>query len=231
MLNERASRRKDDSTPPPGKLSSPEMDLPNVLPGFEQINRYWDKRQCVFAAKILPGEFYVSKQGEMIVTVLGSCVSACIRDPIVGVGGMNHFMLPEQRENMVASRRESDESTRYGNWAMEFLINEILKLGGRRGNLEIKLFGGSRVIQGMKNLDVGSGNVDFVRDYIRQEGLKIQSEDLGGTFPRKVLYFPDTGSVKVRKLKSIANNKLLERETQYAKQIKGKPTQGEVELF
>mgnify|MGYP003384246087 FL=1 len=93
------------------------------------------------------------------------------------------------------------------------------------------MFGGSRVIQGMKNLDVGSGNVDFVRDYIRQEGLKIQSEDLGGTFPRKVLYFPDTGSVKVRKLKSIANNKLLERETQYAKQIKGKPTQGEVELF
>ncbi|MBL4866157.1 MAG: chemoreceptor glutamine deamidase CheD [Pseudomonadales bacterium] len=207
------------------------MPQPPAVSGFGHINRYWDKRQNVYAAKILPGEFYVSKEGEMIVTVLGSCVSACIRDPSIGVGGMNHFMLPQHNGNFGDGQGINNESARYGNWAMEYLINEVLKLGGRRARLEVKLFGGSRVLKGMKNMDVGAGNVDFVRHYVKQEGLKITSEDLGGTYPRKVLYFPDTGSVKIRKLKSTANDKVIERETQYAKQIAGKPRKGEIEIF
>lgn len=213
-----------------GKMPPPMLKQPSAPIGFGHINRYWDFRQSVYAAKILPGELYVSAEGEMIVTVLGSCVSACIRDRNLGVGGMNHFMLPEQGTGVAQMLGDVGESTRYGNWAMESLINGILKLGGRRGALEVKLFGGSRVLKGMKTSDVGAGNINFVRDYLHQEGLSIVSEDLGGEYPRKVLYFPDTGSVKIRKLKTMANDKVIQRENQYAETI-SKPVAGDIELF
>lgn len=113
-------------------MISETQDLPPALPGFEHVNRYWDVRMSLPAAKILPGEFYVSRTGEMIVTVLGSCVSACIRDRQLGIGGMNHFMLPHKGAHSTEVWGSAVSSaSRYGNWAMEFLINEILKLGGR----------------------------------------------------------------------------------------------------
>lgn len=204
---------------------------PKVLNGFEHINRYWDKRLGVYAAKILPGQLYVSKSGEMVVTVLGSCVSACVRDPINGVGGMNHFMLPVQHAEKRGVSPELTDAARYGNWAMEFLINEVLKNGGVRKNLEVKLFGGGRVLAGMNKMDVGQKNIDFILHYLDQENIKIAVQDLGGEFPRKVLYFSDTGSVKVRKLKTTRNNVVYERENDYAQTINQKPTQGEIELF
>lgn len=208
----------------------PSGPQPTPLRGFAHINRYWDPRQGVYAAKILPGQFYVSCAGEMIVTVLGSCISACVRDRVAGIGGMNHFMLPVMREERRDTAPVSD-SARYGNWAMEYLINEILKNGGRRENLEVKVFGGGKVLSNMNLMDVGAKNIDFVHRYLQSEGLRITSEDVGDIYPRKVLYFPDTGSVKVRKLKTTRNDVLVEREQQYAKSINARPAQGDVELF
>lgn len=208
----------------------PSSPQPTPLRGFGHINRYWDPRQGVYAAKILPGQFYVSNAGEMIVTVLGSCIAACIRDRVTGIGGMNHFMLPVMREERKDNAPVSD-SARYGNWAMEYLINEILKSGGRKDNLEVKVFGGGRVLSNMSMIDVGAKNIEFVHTYLRSEGLRVVSEDVGDIFPRKVLYFPDTGSVKVRKLKTTRNDVVVEREQQYAKSINTRPSQGDVELF
>lgn len=213
-------------------FSNPSTPQPKPLKGFSHINRYWDKRQGVYAAKILPGEFYVSNHGEMIVTVLGSCISACVRDRVKGIGGMNHFMLPVQSEKMSASPNTPyTESARYGNWAMEFLINEILKNGGDKKHIEIKVFGGGKVLASMSKIDIGRKNIEFVRTFIANEALYLAAEDLGGLYPRKVLYFPDTGSVKVRKLKTMRNSVVYEREKNYAESINKKPTSGDIELF
>ncbi len=212
--------------------SEPHGKQPKAPKGFAHINRYWDKKQGVYAAKILPGEFYVSIAGEMIVTVLGSCISACVRDKYNGVGGMNHFMLPMQRENMNARTLSAlSESARYGNWAMEYLINEVLKNGGDKRNLEVKIFGGGKVLESMNQIDIGRKNIEFVHQFIANEGLKLAAEDVGDQFPRKVLYFPDTGSVKVRKLKTVRNDVVFERERSYARSINTTPTQGDIELF
>tara|TARA_R110001592_G_scaffold38315_2_gene126473 strand:- start:14414 stop:15052 length:639 start_codon:yes stop_codon:yes gene_type:complete len=205
--------------------------LPPVLPGFEHINRYWDKQMNLPAAKIMPGEFYVSKTGEMIVTVLGSCISACIRDVQLGIGGMNHFMLPMQGEYSSEQWGNSVSSaSRYGNWAMEFLINEILKLGGTRRNLEIKVFGGGRVLSNMT--DIGERNIAYVKKYIYEENFELAACDVGDIYPRKVLYFPDTGSVKVRKLRHAENDTILQREISYSHDLNNKSAKsGGVELF
>lgn len=207
------------------------VQAPRSLPGFEHINRYWDKRMNLAAAKIMPGEFYVSLHGEMIVTVLGSCVSACIRDRVHGIGGMNHFMLPVQGEHSSAQWGSSDVSSasRYGNWAMEFLINEILKAGGERKNLEVKVFGGGNVLSNMTS--IGARNIEFVKTYIAEEGLQIVASDVGDQFPRKVLYFPDTGAVKVRKMRQTRNDTVIQREKAYIEDINKQPKSGEIELF
>lgn len=201
---------------------------PPALAGFQDINRYWDQRMNLWAAKILPGEFYVSMHGEMISTVLGSCVAACIRDSVRGVGGMNHFMLPQESEHSHGWGGDSLE-TRYGNWAMEALINEVLKRGGKRGYLEVKLFGGGAVLENMT--DIGERNIEFVRHFLEEEGLRIVAEDLGGSTPRKVLYFPDTGAVRIRRLKTVSNATLYSREQAYANKVSSTSTDGSVELF
>ena len=205
--------------------------LPRPLRGFAHVNRYWDKRLNIPAAKILPGQFYVSNQGEMIATVLGSCISACIRDKTTGVGGMNHFMLPSGSNGPSASWQNSkvSASLRYGEWAMEFLINEILKHGGNKKNFEVKIFGGGKILQNMT--DIGERNINFVLEFLAQEDLAISSSDLGDNCPRKVLYFSDTGKVKMKRLRSIHNNTIREREQEYAQSIEKEPSSGDVELF
>jgi chemotaxis protein CheD len=203
-----------------------------ALRGFADINRYWDRQRDCYAAKILPGEYYVTTNDEIIVTVLGSCVSACIRDPIMRIGGMNHFMLPASGHPESSLRTSFDsDATRYGFFAMEKLINDILKNGGRREALEIKLFGGGKVIQHMKEADIGNRNISFVREYLKTEGFNVAAEDLGDIYPRKVVYYPMTGRVQVKKLRNIHNNTILERETGYKQQLEQKPVTGDIELF
>lgn len=207
----------------------PRGGRPDSLPGFEHINRYWDKNHGTHAAKLLPGEYYVSLSGEMIVTVLGSCVSACIRDRVFGIGGMNHFMLPIGAEGGSSNSAWNSAATRYGNFAMEALINDILKSGGRRENLEVKIFGGGAVLDNMTN--VGQQNIAFVREFIQMEGLELLAEDVGDIYPRKVHYFPQSGRVRMKKLRSMHNRTIVERETSYMDSLGANPIEGEIDLF
>ncbi|MFC1750155.1 chemoreceptor glutamine deamidase CheD [Pseudomonadota bacterium] len=203
--------------------------LPPILEGFAHINRYWDKSADVSTAKILPGEYYVTEHDEVVVTVLGSCVSACIRDTRLGIGGMNHFMLPVQHDYAAAHSKIDSMATRYGNYAMEALINDILKNGGRRSNLEIKLFGGGMILEHMT--DVGKKNIKFVHEFLQTEGLAVIAEDLGDIYPRKVHYYPKTGRVRMKKLRSLHNRTIIDREVNYMDSLESKPIEGEIDLF
>ncbi len=214
-----------------GRIAPNDAQPQQALPQFEHISRHWDSEHSIFTARLLPGEYYVTRHTEMISTVLGSCVSACIRDARLGYGGMNHFMLPlDGSMGQSVWGAAASAATRYGNVAMERLINDILKLGGKRENLEIKLVGGGRVLADMTT-DIGARNIAFVRDYVAAEGFKVLGEDLGDVFPRKVVYFPQTGRIRVRKLSSGRDETLAARERQYLQQLDTKPVENEVELF
>lgn len=205
-------------------------DFPGTLPGFSHINRYWDPNGNGITAKILPGQYYVTVHDEAVVTTLGSCVSACIRDRVFGIGGMNHFMLPDERirENGAGTKMGS-ESARYGVFAMELLINEILKNGGRRENLEIKITGGGQVLA--NHTDIGKRNIDFVRHFLDIEGLEVTAEEVGDIYPRKVYYFPNTGKVRVRKLRNTHRHVISKDERDYRESLLRRQTQSHVELF
>ncbi len=203
--------------------------LPPALPQFAHIGRAWDAQQGAAVARLLPGEYYVTRNDEIIFTVLGSCVSACIRERTLGIGGMNHFMLPLDRSGGTSAwGGELSSATRYGNVAMERLINDILKLGGQRANLEFKVVGGGKVLD--MAIDVGARNVEFVRDYLKTEGFMITGEDLGDRFARKLYYCPKTGQVRVKRLTSTVNRAIFEREQQLAP-TKAQVESGSVELF
>mgnify|MGYP000855582026 CR=1 FL=1 len=201
------------------------------LAGFEAINRYWDKDHEAEAAKILPGEYYVTLNDELVTTVLGSCVSACIRDKVFGIGGMNHFMLPLSESGGWGGAQDlTSTATRFGNYAMEHMINDILKNGAHKKYLEAKIFGGGRIMQAA-HTDIGMQNINFVRDYLMTEGIPIVGEDVGDVYPRKVIYFPNSGRARVKKLKTLHNDTILQRETQYQQAIDNEPVAGEIELF
>ncbi|MCL1886652.1 MAG: chemoreceptor glutamine deamidase CheD [Betaproteobacteria bacterium] len=191
-------------------------------------NIYYDRSFDIDAAKILPGEYFFTPKDMVIVTVLGSCVSACIRDRVTGVGGMNHFMLPENNndgEGLLSS------SMRYGTYAMEILVNDLLKAGASRENLEAKVFGGGHVLSSFSTINVGQRNSQFVRDYLKTERIRVTAEDLEDVYPRKVYFFPRTGRVMVKKLKRLNNNTITNRELDYANRLRGEPMAGSVDLF
>jgi chemotaxis protein CheD len=205
---------------------------PPAVAGFQGIHRFWDPATERWTAKVLPGEFYVTRHDEAISTVLGSCISACISDQRIGCGGMNHFMLPEDSGGGGSDRwmdPTSGLATRYGSHAMERLINELLKLGARREQLEIKLFGGGRILASMT--DVGARNASFVRHYLESEGLKIAAEDLGDIYPRRIIYFPQTGKVRVRRLQPLEATAIADRERRYQGDLARQSGGGDVELF
>ena len=200
-----------------------------VLPGFESINRYWDRTHQMQAAKILPGEYYVTMNDEIITTVLGSCVSACVWDKKTGIGGMNHFMLPLSHNGEWGGSELISTANRYGNYAMEHMINDILTHGGQRSNLAVKIFGGGKIISEMSN--IGIKNISFVHGYIKNEELQLVSEDVGDIFPRKIVFFAKTGRVRVKKLKQMHNDTLIKRERAYQQDIEESPVEGSIELF
>lgn len=190
---------------------------------------YFDRIFDCEAAKISPGEYYFTDKDMVIVTVLGSCVAACIRDSVSGIGGMNHFMLPE----CASADKDSpvSESMRYGTYAMEVLINQLLRNGARRENLEAKIFGGGNVLRSFTTTNVGDRNALFVRKFLKDEHIRVAGEDLLDIYPRKVYFFPKTGRVLVKKLKQLNNYTLVKREEVYARKLKNNDVSGEVELF
>ena len=156
---------------------------------------YYDSAFQCQAVKVLPNEYYVTDEDLMISTVLGSCVAACIHDPKTGVGGMNHFMLPEGDMQSPASA-----TMRYGAFAMEVLINELLKAGASRDRLEAKVFGGGAVLSAMQQMNIGERNGQFVLNYLKTEGIPVKAQDLGDVHARRINYFPRDGRVMVRKM-------------------------------
>jgi chemotaxis protein CheD len=201
-----------------------DQETTKVCPAAPEI--YYDRNFNTQAAKVLPGGYYVTARDMMIVTVLGSCVSACIRDPVNKIGGMNHFMLPEHSG-------EADDpmssSARYGAYAMEILINNLLKMGADRRCLEAKLFGAGRVLAGVT--DVGKRNARFALEYLQKENIRVAAQDLGNVYPRKVYYFPQSGLVKLKTLRNLHNDTIVQREREYRSCIDTLPITGEVELF
>ena len=189
-------------------------------------NLYFDRHFSKDAAKVLPGEYFVTGQGMLLVTVLGSCVAACVRDADARVGGINHFMLPDDGQRDALGR-----SARYGTYAMEMLINHLLKMGARRSRLEAKVFGGGAVMASLASSNVGTRNAEFVLNYLKVEKIPIVAKDLLDSYPRKVYYFPDTGKVLVKKLHRVHNETLFSRERDYKDRLSGARIEGDVELF
>ena len=176
---------------------------------------------------LLSGECFVSNVPDhVIVTILGSCVSACMYDPVAQIGGMNHFLLPE---GPTSSAADDNDAARYGCYAMEELINAILKRGGMKKRLEVKIFGGANVIE--SSTQIGSRNVAFVRDFLRNERLPIVSEDLGGDYPRRVRFYPTTGKAMMLRLRRKDDFAVVKDEKAHLKTIQRKPVEGSIELF
>ncbi len=194
---------------------------------------YWDHRFQRSVIQLLPGDYQVVNNAQMMVTILGSCVAACIRDKYNSIGGMNHFMLPGDSKISARPRWDNLDSAaaRYGDLAMEKLINNIIKLGGRRENLEAKIFGGANMFNGGLNTDIGLQNVQFVNEYLEVEKIKITSMDTGGDNARKVYYIPQTGEVYLKRIDRSKNNTIQLRESQYLKQAKAARTIAEISFF
>jgi chemotaxis protein CheD len=182
------------------------------------------------AVKLLPGEYFVSNDDIVLSTVLGSCISACMWDRTAKVGGMNHFMLPGDNGRSGAEPDPIGLAGRYGVFAMEQLINELIKSGARKANLEAKLFGGGAVLKNFTAINVGERNAEFVLDFLRTEGIRVASQDLLDVFPRRVAFFPVSGRALCRKLAQ-ADASVVSAEQQYNARINTAKVGGEVELF
>lgn len=175
------------------------------------------------AAKVLPGEYYVSNEDVVIMTVLGSCIAACIWDSRLRIGGMNHFMLPEGG---------ADTSGRYGSYAMELLINQLVKMGSSREYMQAKVFGGGAVISGFTTMNVGERNTKFVMDYLATERIPVVSKDVLDIYPRKVVFFPVTGKAMVKRLAHAHPETLESQERQgLATKVVQSTSGGSVDLF
>jgi chemotaxis protein CheD len=199
--------------------------------GYEEVlapNTYFDRTLDIDAAKILPGEYYATGREMVLVTVLGSCVAACIRDRVTGIGGMNHFMLPDSGSDQ---SNPLSASARYGTYAMEMLLNQLMKLGAKRANLEAKVFGGGNVLRGFKIANVGERNSKFALEYLDTEKISVVARDLLDIYPRKVYFFPQTGKVLVKRLRSVHNDTIVERESEYSSRLRNATVEGDVELF
>ena len=190
----------------------------------EAVLRYQDPQFKVPAAKLLPTQYLVVDDGTALVTVLGSCVAACIRDPLLQLGGMNHFLLPDGNTGDGAPAR-------YGSYAMEVLINELLKRGASRKRLEAKVFGGANVLKGFTSNPVGTRNAEFVRQYLQAEHIPIIAEDLCGIHPRKIWFFADTGRVVVQRLPHAHEAEVAATESAVRARLSKAPVTGGVELF
>ena len=182
---------------------------------------YFDNHFRSEAVKVLPGEFFVHNEDILIMTTLGSCIAACIWDRDRRVGGMNHFMLPEG----------TGDSGRYGSFAMDQLIGELVKRGATRSSMEAKVFGGGAVLGGMNTINVGERNTSFVLDYLRTERIPVVSKDVLEIYPRKVCFLPASGKAMVKRLAATHSEAFVEQD-RVAQQRTAQPAAGgSIDLF
>jgi chemotaxis protein CheD len=206
--------------PPPGDAAwrEPLARLKAAPRGPGEASFFWYEHHFrSLAVKVLPGEYYVARDNLMIVTTLGSCIAVCLWDGGARIGGMNHFMLPDG----------AGESGRFGAFAMEVLINELLKRGARRSSLEAKVFGGGQVIAGMDTMNVGERNTAFVLEYLRTEKIPVVAKDVLDVYPRKVCFLPAAGKAMVKRLPATHGSTVRAREIAAAPPAVG----GTVDLF
>lgn len=198
---------------------------------FDSPIEYYDKRFGVQAIKLLPGQYAVTQQEKLLVTVLGSCVAACVFDPSNGVGGMNHFMLPSINKTANELERSECMSTKYGIYAMEVLVNELVKSGAEKRRLQAKVFGGGRVVPSFIQHDVGRFNAEFVVNFLNTERIPIVASDLCEEYARKIYFFPATGSVFMKRIHELNNSTIIERESQHRWKLSENPVVGSIDLF
>jgi chemotaxis protein CheD len=219
----RTSMPASRPTPPAAARSSLDALKARTTKPGEASFFYRDHQFNVDTVKVLPGEYYVTTDDMMIMTVLGSCIAACIWDTRIKVGGMNHFMLPEGG---------GDTSGRYGSYAMELLINEMIKLGARRETMQAKIFGGGQVMHSFTTMNVGERNTAFVLDYLQTERISVISKDVLDIHPRKVCYFAATGKAMVKRLAHSHPESLETQERKGSATVVAKATSGgSVDLF
>lgn len=190
--------------------------------------RYFDREWQVESVRVLPGQYYVASGPGSISTVVGSCVSTCLWDPVLRVGGLNHFMLPGDPH---AATTPWGLSARFGVYAMELLINEMLRHGADRRRLVAKVFGGAQVLQGFDTLDVGAMNSEFVLNFLREEEIAVAAHDLRGAAPRKLHFFSETGKVQLKRLHLQGENPIHQQEWEYRRQLASAQVAGEIEIF
>jgi chemotaxis protein CheD len=187
---------------------------------------FWDSHFGKEAVKVLPGEFFVHDEDVLITTTLGSCIAACLWDRERRVGGMNHFLLPD------GGGSGGDASGRYGHFAMDQLIGELVKRGANRSTMEAKVFGGGAVIGGMQSLNVGERNTQFVLEYLRTERISIVSKDVLDVYPRKVCFLPGSGKAMVKRLATTNSEAILAQERSAAtRAVPAAGGGGTVDLF
>jgi chemotaxis protein CheD len=176
---------------------------------------------------VVQGEFAVTDDPEvMLGTILGSCVAACMRDPVAGVGGMNHFLLPGDKAKNTTHQSGGPQALRYGVQSMELLLNALYRMGARRERLQVKLFGGARVVDGLS--DVGRQNASFAESFLTAEGLNLVGGSLRGEHARRIQFWPVSGRVRQMALLD-PSRKVFEAER--AKPVAPAANDGELELF
>ena len=190
--------------------------------------RYFDRDFKLEAVKILPGQYHAASGPVGMSTVLGSCISTCLWDPALRIGGMNHFMLPG--DNGTAGSPVT-KSARFDVYAMELVINDMLKLGAERRRLVAKVFGGGRLLRGFGTLDVGGRNCAFVLEFLKTEGIPVLAQDLLDNYPRKVHFSPDSGKVLLKKLDRMRDETVQRQELEYLRSLGSDPGAGAIEIF
>ncbi|MFM1856633.1 MAG: hypothetical protein RLZ83_1942 [Pseudomonadota bacterium] len=208
--------------PRPALTNSPRLERLRAQPRRpgEASFFYMDAHFRSEAVKVLPGEYYVADEDILIMTTLGSCIAACLWDRERRVGGMNHFMLPEG----------SGDSGRYGAYAMDLLIGELVKRGAQRSTMEAKVFGGGAVLEGMSSMRVGERNTTFVLDYLRTERIPVVSKDVLEIYPRKVCFLPASGKAMVKRLQPALAENILAQDRLARERALARST-GSVDLF
>jgi chemotaxis protein CheD len=227
-----AARPGLSSAPPPGGgLASQRTDRlvrlkSRIAKPGEASFFFYDAHFRSEAVKVLPGEYFVFNEDVLIMTTLGSCIAVCLWDRQAKVGGMNHFMLPDNGGG------GASDSGRYGSYAMELLINEMLKLGASRMTLEAKVFGGGAVISGMNSINVGERNTTFVMEYLKTERIPVVSKDVLDIYPRKVCFLPHSGKAMVKRLAPSNPEAIVQQERMAAQKVVPASTgRGTVDLF
>ena len=187
------------------------------------MNKHYDSHFQKDIVTIHPGEYYTSKEDIYIATVLGSCISVALYDIRLGFGGMNHFMLPKSNRDAPLS---SDDEGRFGNYAMELLINDMINNGSAKKNLRAKVFGGGNVLDaGSSQLNMtGINNINFALNYLKAEGIPIIVNDTGGIFPRKIYFNPLTAKVYLKRIQKSRQSveQIKQRELEYKLQLQQK---------